>query len=236
MGNKGNLFLIPTIIAANTLDAVVPPEVKRRLMDIRHFLAEDIRTARRYLGSLKIYPGIESLSFFVLDKNTKEAELDPFFAPVFEGKHLGVLSESGCPGIADPGAIAVRFAHRNGIKVVPMVGPSSVLLSLMASGLNGQQFAFQGYLPIQTGPAAKTIRELEKESRSKNQTQIFIETPYRNNALLANLLKHLTPETSLCIAVDVTGENEFILTQSVKKWRGKVPTLPKNPAVFLFLA
>jgi 16S rRNA (cytidine1402-2'-O)-methyltransferase len=236
MGNTGNLFLIPTIIAANTHDAVVPPEVKRRLIDIRHFLAEDIRTARRYLSSLEIYQSVEALTFFVLDKNTQENELGSLFAPLFEGNHLGVLSESGCPGIADPGAIAVRFAHRHGIKVIPMVGPSSVFLSLMASGLNGQHFAFQGYLPIQSGPAAKVIRELEKESRSKNQTQIFIETPYRNNALLANLLKHLAPDTSLCLAVDVTGANEFILTQSVKEWRRKTPTLPKNPAVFLFLA
>ena len=236
MNNKGNLFLIPTIIAANTHEAVVPPDVKTVLKGIRHFLAEDVRTARRYLGSLKVYDSIESLSFSVLDKSTKEAELEPLFAPVFGGRHLGVLSESGCPGIADPGAIAVRFAHRNEIRVIPLVGPSSVFLSLMASGLNGQHFAFHGYLPIQSGPAAKAIRELERESRVRNQTQIFIETPYRNNALLANLLKHLTPDTSLCLAVDVTGENEFILTRTVMEWRLKVPTLPKNPAVFLFLA
>ena len=236
MGNKGNLFLIPTVIAANTQDAVIPREVRDRLAGIRHFLAEDIRTARRYLGSLEIFENIEALSFSILDKRTSEGELAPLFAPVFEGQHLGVLSESGCPGIADPGAIAVKFAHQQHIRVVPLVGPSSILLSLMASGLNGQQFAFHGYLPIQSGQTAKAIREFEKESRLKHQTQIFIETPYRNNALLANLLKNLSPLTRLCLAVDVTGDSEFIVTQSVAEWRRQVPVLPKTPAVFLFLA
>ena len=229
MSNKGNLFLIPTAIAAGTLDAIVPPEVKTRLINIRHFLAEDIRTARRYLGSLKIYETIESLSFSILNKDTKEQELEGLFAPVFTGNHLGVLSESGCPGIADPGALAVKFAHQNGIKVVPLVGPSAIFLSLMASGLNGQRFAFHGYLPIQIKEAAKAIRELEKESRAKNQTQIFIETPYRNNALFANLVRNLAPETLLCLAVNITGEDELIRTQSVKQWRLQSIELPKNP-------
>lgn len=236
MSNKGNLFLIPTVIAANTHDSVIPPQVRRRLADIRHFLAEDIRTARRYLGSLRVYGKIEALSFEVLNKDTKPANLEALFAPVFEGHHLGVLSESGCPGIADPGAVAVKFAHRHGIRVIPMVGPSAIFLSLMASGLNGQHFAFRGYLPVQGREAAKAIREHEKESRRKDQTQIFIETPYRNNTLLGNLLKYLTPETRLCLAVDLTGEREFILTQPVSEWRRNPPALPKDPTVFLFLA
>lgn len=236
MNNTGNLFLIPTAIADHTQGLVVPPQVLSRLPDIRFFLAEDIRTARRYLGSLKIYEKIEALSFSVLNKDTKEAELQQLFVPVFEGHHLGVLSEAGCPGVADPGAIAVKFAHQNGIKVIPMVGPSAILLSLMASGLNGQQFAFHGYLPIQPKEASKAIRELEKESRTKNQTQVFIETPYRNNNLFNNLLRNLAPETQLCIAVDITGQDEFILTRLVKDWRMQTIELPKNPAVFLFLA
>jgi 16S rRNA (cytidine1402-2'-O)-methyltransferase len=236
MSNKGNLFLIPSAISANTQDAIVPPLVKEHLSGIRYFLAEDIRTARRYLGSLKVYERIEVLSFSVLNKDTKEGELAALFAPLFEGNHLGVISESGCPGIADPGALAVRFAHQNQIKVIPLVGPSAIFLSLMASGLNGQQFAFHGYLPVRAQEAAKAIRELEKESRSKNQTQIFIETPYRNNTLFGNLVRNLMPETQLCLALDVTGENEFILTQSVKNWRLKSVELPKDPAVFLFLA
>jgi len=235
MPNKGNLFLIPSVIAANTQDVVVPPQVRMRLPEIRHFLAEDVRTARRYLGSMKIYETIEALSFSVLDKDTHEADLPELFEPALQGDNLGVLSESGCPGIADPGAIAVRFAHQNGIKVIPLVGPSSIVLSLMASGLNGQHFAFHGYLPIQRADSAKAIREFEKQSRQKNQTQIFIETPYRNDTIFSNLLKNLMPETQLCLALDVTGENEFIMTKPVKDWRQEPIELPKRPAVFLFL-
>ncbi len=236
MDNNGSLFLIPTVIAPDTQDWVVPPNVKMRLRDIRNFLAEDIRTARRYLSSLRIYEKIESISFSQLSKDTKVSDLKELFAPVFDGNPLGVLSESGCPGIADPGAIAVRFAHQMGIRVIPLVGPSSIVLALMASGLNGQRFAFQGYLPVQSQDATKAIRALERESRVKNQTQVFIETPYRNNSLLANMMKTLMPETLLCLAADVTGENEFILTLTVREWRLKTFQLPKIPAVFLFLA
>lgn len=236
MINKGNLFLIPTAISHDTQDAIVPPRVKELLSGIRFFLAEDIRTARRYLGSLKVYSTIKELTFSVLNKDTSEGALGALFEPVFAGHHLGVMSEAGCPGIADPGALAVKFAHKNGIQVIPLVGPSAIFLGLMASGLNGQRFAFQGYLPIQRKDAARAIRELEKESRSKNQTQIFIETPYRNNQMFQNLLQNLMPETLLCIALDVTGENEFIRTQTVRDWQGQTFELPRNPAVFLFLA
>lgn len=236
MINKGNLFLIPTSIAAGTNDLVLPQQVRIHLAGIHHFLAEDIRTARRYLSSLNIYPTVESLSFAVLDKDTKESELEGLFSPLQQGNHLGVLSESGCPGVADPGALAANYAHQHAIKVVPLVGPSSILLALMASGLNGQRFAFHGYLPIQAPEASRAIRDFEKESRTKKQTQIFIETPYRNNSVFTNLVKNLMPETSLCVASDITGANEFILTQPVKKWRNQPVQLGKNPAVFLFLA
>lgn len=236
MSQKGKLFLIPTVIAEDSQENVIPASVRKELMNIHSFLAEDVRTARRFLSSLKIYDSIEPLHFSVLNKDTRANELAALFTPVMEGKNLGVLSESGCPGVADPGALAVRFAHRNGIKVVPLVGPSSILLSLMASGLNGQQFAFHGYLPIDGKDAGDTIRTLEKESRSKNQTQIFIETPYRNNPVKAHLLKSLHPETLLCIAVDVTGKDEFIQMLTINEWRKKAIELPKLPAVFLFLA
>ena len=236
MSNKGNLFLIPSAISPNTVDAIVPPRVKYLLQEVRYFLAEDIRTARRYLGSLGIYEKIEDLSFEVLDKDTAEQELAAFFRPVFAGNHLGVISESGCPGIADPGALAVRFAHQNAVQVIPLVGPSAIFLALMASGLNGQRFAFHGYLPIQRKDAAKVIRDLERESKLKNQTQIFIETPYRNNSFFASLVQQLMPETHLCVALDVTGEKEFIRTDLVSNWRTQSVELPKNPAVFLFLA
>lgn len=236
MSQKGKLFLIPTVIAEGTHEAVIPAVVKSELKNIRHFLAEDVRTARRYLSSLKIYDSIESLDFKVLNKDTKEASLTEMFAPLIEGKNLGVLSESGCPGVADPGALAVQYAHRNGVQVIPLAGPSSILLSLMASGLNGQKFAFHGYLPIDPKEAIQSIKDFEKESRSKNQTQIFIETPYRNNQVAANLVKALHPETLLCIAVDVTGQQESIHMFSVKDWKQKSIELPKLPAVFLFLA
>ncbi len=235
MTNNGKLFLIPTVIAENTEDEVIPPHIRTNLIDIQHFLVEDIRTARRFLSSLKLYEKIESLSFSILDKDTLEEDLMRLFKPLFEGNNLGVLSESGCPGIADPGALAVKFAHYHQIRVIPLVGPSSILLALMASGLNGQNFAFQGYLPIESNQAGKAIKALEKISKEKNQTQVFIETPYRNNALFSNLLKNLLPETRLCLALDVTGEKEFIMTKSIKNWRLQPIELPKSPAVFLFL-
>lgn len=235
MSNKGKLFLIPTPIAAGSHEKI-PSGAGEDLAHIRHFLAEDIRTARRYLASLKIYDRIEDLSFSVLDKDTKEEQLPLLMAPISLGHDLGVMSESGCPGIADPGALAVRFAHANGIRVMPLVGPSSLILALMASGLNGQHFAFHGYLPIQTKGSTKAIRDFEKESRLKNQTQIFIETPYRNNSLFANLIRTLQPQTQLCLAVDLTGANEFISTKSIEKWRAEPIGIPKTPAVFLFLA
>src|SRR5690606_9756832 len=198
--------------------------------------AEDVRTARRFLSSLKVYESVGPLSFERLDKDTAYDDLPALFQPAFDGHPLGVLSESGCPGIADPGALAARFAHEHEIEVIPLVGPSSLLLALMASGLNGQHFAFHGYLPIHKAEVARVLPVLEKESRSRSQTQIFIETPYRNNGLCESLLKHLSPETRLCIAVDITGTGESIHTRTVADWRKSPPVLPKLPAVFLFLA
>lgn len=232
----GKLFLIPTVIAEGTQQQVIPASVTESLKQIDCFLAEDIRTARRYLSSLKVYDSIEPLTFNVLNKNTKEQALKELLAPLFEGKNLGVLSESGCPGIADPGALAAKFAHQHGIQVVPLTGPSSILLALMASGLNGQKFAFHGYLPIDSKQSIEAIKAFEKESKTKNQTQIFIETPYRNNQLANNLLKALHEQTLLCIAIDVTGKDESIITKPIKAWRTSLPELPKTPAVFLFLA
>lgn len=234
--SHGKLFLIPTVIADDTQQAVIPASVTNTLKDIQHFLAEDVRTARRYLSTLKIYPSIEPLQFNVLNKDTRTEELHELFGPIREGKDVGVLSESGCPGIADPGALAARYAHQHGIRVVPLTGPSSILLALMASGLTGQNFAFHGYLPIDTKESADAIRIFEKESRTKSQTQIFIETPYRNNTIITNLLKALHEDTLLCIAIDITGKDESIRTKPVKAWKKDKPDVPKSPAVFLFLA
>ncbi len=156
--------------------------------------------------------------------------------PLLEGHDVGVISEAGCPGVADPGALAVQFAHQKNVQVVPMVGPSSILLALMSSGMNGQQFAFHGYLPVEGKDAARSVQDLERESQQKNQTQLFIETPYRNNGLLQTLLRHLRPDTILCVAVGLTSSQEKIISKSVKDWRGAKIELPKCPAIFLFLA
>ena len=233
---KGKLYLIPNVIADNTHASVIASHISNALHGIHHFLVEDVRTARRYLSALKIYPSIEALNFQILNKDSKPEDLSAMFAPIFQGVNLGVISESGCPGIADPGALATKFAHENEVQVIPLVGPSSILLALMASGLNGQRFAFHGYLPIEAKECAHVIRDLEKESKRKNQTQIFIETPYRNNHLKELLLTNLKNETNLCIALDMTGTEERIRTFSVKKWKSITFDMPKAPAVFLFLS
>lgn len=236
MSNKGKLILIPNAVSDTAVDVVVTPQVRLFLPEVKYFLAENVRTARRFLSSLKIYPSIEELTFHILDKNTPDAEVKTLMAPAMQGENVGLISESGCPGVADPGSNAVLFAHRNGIRVIPLVGPSSIVLALMASGLNGQQFSFHGYLPIDKSELAKTIRTLEIESRKRNQTQIFIETPYRNNQTLQQLLSQLGPETLLTVAHDITGAKESISTRKVKDWASAVPVLQKLPVVFLFLA
>jgi 16S rRNA (cytidine1402-2'-O)-methyltransferase len=235
MNKLGKLHLIPTYLSDGA-DHTIPQQVKQQLPFIHHFLAENIRTARRYLSSLKIYEAIESLQFEVLDKNTEEQSIPKLLQPIFNGIDMGILSEAGCPGVADPGALIVNYAHRHQITVIPYVGPSSLLMALMASGLNGQKFAFHGYLPIEAKEAANAIKAFERESREKKQTQLFIETPYRNNSLLKNFINSLHAETLLCIAIDLTGKDEFIRTLPVKEWRSKQADLPKLPAVFLFLA
>jgi 16S rRNA (cytidine1402-2'-O)-methyltransferase len=236
MASKGKLYLIPNVISESTEVTVIPMGVRTVLKDLSHFLAEDIRTARRYLSSLNIYSSIEPLNFRVLNKDTTSQELSELMLPIKEGNDIGVLSESGCPGIADPGALAVEYAHQQNIQVVPLVGPSSILLALIASGLNGQQFAFHGYLPIDAKEATQKIKELEKESKAKKQTQIFIETPYRNNSVFDHFLKSLHNDTRLTVALDLTGINESIQTLSIIQWKKNKAAWPKSPAVFLFLA
>lgn len=236
MANNGKLFLIPNVISESTQEKVIPAMIKEALPAISHFLAEDIRTARRFLSSLKIYPSIEALQIEVLNKDTSASQLSALMAPLKAGFHVGVISESGCPGVADPGALAVEYAHQQNIQVVPLVGPSSILLALMASGLNGQKFAFHGYLPIEAKEAAQALKELEKESKQKSQTQIFIETPYRNNSVFDYFLKNLHSETRLTVAFDLTGQHEFVRTRRIADWNKEKPVWAKSPAVFLFLA
>jgi 16S rRNA (cytidine1402-2'-O)-methyltransferase len=231
---KGTLYLIPNVIAEETAHDVIPSSVKSVLQSLTSFLVEDVRTARRYLSSLKIYDRIENLEFQVLNKDTQPEDLTELMRPLMEGKSMGVISDSGCPGIADPGALAVAYAHTREIPVVPLVGPSSLLLALMASGMNGQHFAFHGYLPIERSEAIQAIHQLEKESRLKDQTQIFIETPYRNNPVFSLLVQSLQSQTRLCVAIDLTGKSQQIISRTVSDWKRQQYDLPKLPAVFLF--
>lgn len=229
------LWLIPCPIAEEA-ESTVPEAVRQALVPLRYFLAEDVRTARRVLSRLRIFSSIEELHFEVLDKKTTDAEVAQRLAPLLQGHDVGILSEAGCPGVADPGSKAVAFAHARGVRVRPLVGPSSLLLALMASGLNGQRFAFQGYLPIAKAEALAAIRQLETESRLKQQTQLVIETPYRNGACFRNLLQALHPDTWLHVSYDLTGPREFTRTRQVCDWREDQRPGDKRPAVFAFLA
>lgn len=233
---KGKLFLIPTILAEGTQEVVTTLSVRESVKTISYFLCENVRTSRRFIRSLNAHDSIESLRFELLNKDTKAEALAKLLSPLNDGKNVGVLSESGCPGVADPGALAVRFAHDHDFAVVPLVGPSSILLALMASGLNGQQFAFHGYLPVESKKAVAAIKALERQSKEKKQTQIFIETPYRNNPLLAHLLRSLRPDTRLCVAVNLTSPEEKIICREVSQWKKQIVIFEKAPAVFLFLA
>lgn len=228
----GKLYLIPCVIAEGA-NHTISPQVLSVLPSIKVFLAENVRTARRFLSSLKVYDSIEELTFHILDKDTTNVG---DLLKEIKTRDIGVISESGCPGVADPGARAVAYAHEHGIPVVPLVGPSSLLLALMASGLNGQQFIFHGYLPIDTKQATEALRTMEKESKKKSQTQIFIETPYRNNQIFELLLKTLQKTTLLTVAIDITGKQESIKTLTISKWLSARQQWPKEPAVFLFLA
>lgn len=227
------LFLIPTILAEGTAQQVLSPQVLDVVSQLNFFFAEELRTARRFVSSLRLGRVIQDLTFFELNKKTPEADTAAQLRKLPAGEDIGVLSEAGCPGVADPGAVAVRLAHRMGMKVVPLVGPSSILLALMASGLSGQSFAFHGYLPIDQAARKKTLIQLERESRERHQTQIFMETPFRNNHLLATLLEACQPDTLLCIASNVTSPEEYIRTQTVQQWRKQKIDLHKKPTIFL---
>ena len=231
---KGTLYMIPCLIAEAEPDRFFSLLWRKEIAHLKFFLAEDLRTARQFLSGLKIFESISDLHFEKLDRETQPEVVGQFLKPLLSGHDIGVLSESGCPGVADPGALAAEWAHRHGIKVVPMVGPSSILLSLMASGMNGQRFSFHGYLPIQEKELITQISKLEKESRANKQTQIFIESPHRNSRLLTTLKKQLDPFTRLCVACDLTGSDERIVSLPVREW--PIWELPKKPCIFLFLA
>lgn len=230
---KGKLYLIPTPLSENSLDKMITSELQGVIRNLDHYLVENVRTARRFISSLKLNRVIEDLRFEVLDKKTQAKDVTYLCKPLLRGKNMGIMSEAGCPGIADPGNLAVSFAHQNGIDVIPLVGPSSIFIALMASGLNGQSFAFHGYLPIDKERRPQAIKSLEKDTSNKKQTQIFMEAPFRNNQMLEDILRVCKPFTKLCVAKDVTGASEYIRTQTISEWRKTKIDLHKVPTIFL---
>lgn len=227
------LYLLPVTLGDTPLEQVLPSYNTEIIRGIRHFIVEDVRSARRFLKKVDREIDIDSLTFYPLNKHTSPEDISGYLKPLAGGASMGVISEAGCPAVADPGADVVAIAQRQKLKVIPLVGPSSIILSVMASGFNGQSFAFHGYLPIDASERTNAIKKLEGRIYAENQTQLFIETPYRNNKLAEELIRTCRPSTKLCIASDITCEDEYIHTRPVKDWAGKVPDLSKKPTIFL---
>ncbi|MBO7609859.1 MAG: SAM-dependent methyltransferase [Muribaculaceae bacterium] len=227
------LYLIPVQLSECDLSQVLPPANLSLVREIRHFVVENVRSARRFLKKCSREIDIDSLTFYELNEHTRPEEVASMLTPLEQGMPVGIISEAGCPAIADPGADLVAVAQQRGLRVKPLVGPSSILMSLMASGFNGQSFAFVGYLPIDSSSRTRKLKEMEQRIMHDDQTQIFIETPYRNNSLLSDLLRHLSPSLRLCVASDITGANESIVTHTIKQWASLKPILEKVPTIFL---
>ena len=227
------LYLLPVTLCDTAIEKVLPSYNKEIILGIKHFIVEDVRSARRFLKKVDRNINIDELSFYPLNKHTSPEDISGYLKPLIDGNSMGVISEAGCPAVADPGADVVAIAQRKNLKVVPLVGPSSIILSVMGSGFNGQSFAFHGYLPIEPGERQKRLKELEQRIYSEHQTQLFIETPYRNNKMMEDILKACRPHTKLCIAANITCEGEYIKTRTVKEWKGKLPDLTKVPCIFL---
>lgn len=228
-----SLYLIPTSLGDTSFEKILPSYNTEVVNTLKYFIVEDVRTARRFLKKMNPAIDIDTLTFFILNQHTSPVEISSFLRPMFDGHDMGILSEAGCPAIADPGAEVVAIAQRNDFKVIPLVGPSSILLALMASGFNGQSFAFNGYLPIQPAERAKALRTLESKAFTENQSQIFIETPYRNMKMVEEILNSCKPSTHLCIAADITLESEFIKTKTMSEWKKTLPDLNKRPCIFI---
>ena len=235
MTSTSIIYLIPSVLSEGAT-ATIPAYVRDAVGQCQVFFVENERTARRYLKSIWKEMVIDNYTWVLIDKTNNMATLNAFYKHVKENKTIGIISEAGCPGVADPGQMLTDAAHAAGATIKPLVGPSSILLALMASGMNGQQFQFVGYLPIDTAERTKTIKDLEAESAKKNCTQLFIETPYRNNQLLETLVKTGRPTTRLCIATDLTAPTEFIQTKTLGEWKKKLPDLHKRPTIFCLLA
>lgn len=230
---QASLFLIPVTLGETDHEKVLPVYNRDVILQIRHFIVENVRTARRFLKKTDPAIVIDVLTFYELNKHTTPEQVAGYLLPLSKGENVGVISEAGCPAIADPGADVVALAQQQNYPVVPLVGPSSILMGLMASGFNGQSFAFLGYLPIETNERTQMIRKMENRIYTEYQTQIFIETPYRNNKLAEELIRVCRPSTKLCIACNITGEDEYIHTRTLSEWKGKLPDMHKKPTIFL---
>lgn len=230
---KGILYLIPSLLGDVPAENSLPSYNFEIIRSLDEFIVEDVRSARRFLIKAKIDKAIDSLTFHLYNEHSKNADINSVVQGLMNGKNVGLISEAGCPSIADPGAEIIQFAHRNNIWVIPLVGPSSILLALISSGLNGQNFTFNGYLPKKEPDRIKALRQLETLVWQKNQTQIFIETPYRNDALLKDILNACREETLLCIAADITLSSERIKTQTIRDWKVAKQSFNDHPAVFL---
>lgn len=233
---KGKLYLIPAPLGECSLDAILPREVVQRACSLKCFVVEEIRTARRFLSSYGLRGHIDGLDFHELNEHTSAEEVAQMSSLFDEGRDVGLITEAGLPAVADPGATLVALCHREGISVVPLVGPSSLMLALMASGLNGQSFAFCGYVSAKADERKAELKKLERRSRELHQSEILIETPYRNDSLLADLLSSLCESTRVCIAADITLESQFIQTHTVGEWKKLRPVVGKRPCVFIILA
>lgn len=229
----GKLYLIPTRLGDNPPLEVLPISIKKVIEDIDYYIVENEKTARRFIKRISPGKSQPKLKLSILNKYTTEAERNTFLNPCLEGESIGLLSEAGCPAIADPGSDIVSLAHQMNIRVVPLVGPSSIIMALMASGMNGQSFCFNGYLPIDKGERKSKLKSLERFSSEHNQAQIFIETPYRNMKMLDDLSSVLQPQTRVCVACDLTLPSEFIKTMSAKDWKHNKEDLHKRPAIFI---
>ena len=230
---QGTLYLIPTPLEENPPLEVLPLTIKKKIEELDHYIVENEKNARAFIKKITPQKNQEKLTFWLLNKFTTQLEMETYLDPLKENISMGLLSDAGCPGVADPGATIVKRAHHFGIEVKPMVGPSSILLGLMASGMNGQNFAFNGYLPIDKNQRVRALKLYEKKSLKENQSQIFIETPYRNEKLFNDLIKNLNPQTELCIACNLTFESSFIKTAAVNDWKKSKPNLHKKPAIFI---
>ncbi len=232
----GKLYLIPAPLGEGDPSEVIPAPVLSFLPTLECFVVEEVRTARRYLSAAGLKGHIQDLEFHQLNEHTAPAEVEKYLELFRDGRNVGLISEAGLPAVADPGAHLVALCHRHGIEVVPFVGPSSLMLALMASGLNGQSFAFCGYIPAKTEERRSALRALEKRSASAHQTQILIETPYRNDALLSDMLECLSPHTHLCLAANLTCPDAFVKTRTVAEWKRNPPVIGKRPCVFVILS